>query len=147
VQLPLEFRNFYLRLIRKYAKVTLLLTEPPKKGGSPGRAKCEWTRDVELGFRKVRKVFSKAMIVQHFHWAERIILQTGESQFETAGIPNPYDGCGVLRPVCLYSRKCSPADKNYDTYQVRVSGYRSNRKAVSALTRERQLHVLNSVQG
>ena len=34
----------------------------------------------------------------------------------SAGILNQYDGFGVLRPVNCYSKKCSSAKQNYDTY-------------------------------
>jgi len=40
----------------------------------------------------------------------------GMSGFEIAGILNQYNVFVVLRPVNFYSRKCSPAKKNYDTY-------------------------------
>jgi len=45
-----------------------------------------------------------------------IILQRDASGFEIAGILNQYDGFGILRPINFYSRKCSPAEQNYDTY-------------------------------
>src|SRR5882757_7029225 len=51
VQVLLGFMNFYRRFIRKYAKVTLPLTELLKKSEtsrgmkSEGSAKWEWTRD------------------------------------------------------------------------------------------------------
>jgi hypothetical protein len=45
-----------------------------------------------------------------------ITLQTDASGFAIAGILNQFDGFGVLRPTSFYSRKCSPAEQNYDTY-------------------------------
>ena len=54
--------------------------------------------------------------MQHFDPENPIILQTDASRFAIAGIVNQYDGFGVLRPVSFYSRKCSPAEQNYDTY-------------------------------
>jgi len=38
------------------------------------------------------------------------------SGFAIAGILNQYDGFRTLRPVNVYSRECSPAKQNYDTY-------------------------------
>ena len=135
VQALLGFTNFYPRFIRKYAKVTLPLTELLKKadttrapkqpsGSSGGRSqapqklstKWELTREAEVGFPKLTKAFTEASILQHFDPAQPIILQTDSSGFAIAGILNLYDGFGTLRPVNFYSRKCSPAEQNYDMY-------------------------------
>jgi len=121
------FANFYRRFIRKYAKVTFPLTELLKrretadttkhsqKSNKP-RYKWEWTRDAELAFQKLKKAFTDAPILQHFDLQKPIILQTDASGFAIAGILNQFDGFGILRPVNFYSRKCSAAEQNYDTY-------------------------------
>jgi hypothetical protein len=131
-QVLLGFTNFYRRFIRKYAKVTLPLTEllqkadkagePPQgrpqhqKSENRGKVKWEWTRQAELAFWKLKKTFTKAPILQHFDPAKPIILQTDASGFAIAAIFNQYGGFGVLRPDNFYSRKCSAAEQNYDTY-------------------------------
>ena len=131
VQVLLGFTNFYRRLIRKYAKVTLpvreLLKKADKAGEPPegrprrqksenrGKVKWEWTRQAELGFRKLKRTFTEAPILQHFDQAKPIILQKDASGFPIAGILNQYNGFGVVRPVNFYSRKCSSAEQNYDT--------------------------------
>jgi len=79
-------------------------------------AKWEWTQEAELAFRKLNRTFTEAPILQHFDPAKPIIPQTDVSGFAIAGILNQYDVFGVLRPVDFYSRKCSPAEQNYDTY-------------------------------
>lgn len=61
-------------------------------------------------------MFTEVPILQHFDPAKPIILQTDASGFAIAGILNQYDGFGTLRPVTFYSRKCSPAKQNYNTY-------------------------------
>jgi len=102
--------------------VTLPLTELLKNSEtsrgkkSEGSAKWEWTREAELAFRKLKRTFTEAPILQHFDPAKPIILQTDASGFAIAGILNQYDVLGVLRPGNFYSRKCSPAEQNYDTY-------------------------------
>jgi len=127
VQVLLGFANFYRRFIRKYAKVTFPLTELLKRGetadttkhsqkSNKPRYKWEWTRDAELAFRKLKKAFTDAPILQHFDPQKPIILQTDASGFAIAGILNQFDGFGILRPVNFYSRKCSAAEQNYDTY-------------------------------
>jgi len=129
VQVLLGFGNFYRRFIRKYAKVRLPLTELWKSRAPGGKKssrfseeattrsqpitqKWEWTREAELAFRKLKRAFTEAPILQHFDPAKPIILQTDASGFAIAGILNQYDGFGTLRPVNFYSRKCSSAEQN-----------------------------------
>ena len=85
VQVLRGFANFYWRFIRKYAKVTapisnLLMTQ--------GSRKCEWTRDAELTFRKLKKAFTEPPILQPCNPQKPIILQTDASGFAIAGILN-----------------------------------------------------------
>jgi len=118
VQVLLGLTNFYRIFIRKYAKVTLPLTEFRKNSDtfrgkkSGGSAKWEWTREAELAFRKLKRTFTEAPILQHFNRAKQIILQTEASGFAIAGILNQYDVSGVLRLVNFPSRECSPAEQN-----------------------------------
>jgi len=84
-----------------------------KSGCSP---KWEWTREAELVFRKLKWTFTEALILQHFDLAMPIILQMDVSGFVIAGVLNQYDVFAVLRAVHFYSRKRSPAEQNYDTY-------------------------------
>jgi hypothetical protein len=122
-QVLLGFTNFYRRFVRNHAKLTLpmseLLKKPEtsprgKKGTHP--AKWQWMRQAEVAFRKLKRTLTKAPILQHFDPAKPIILQTDPSGFAITGILNQYDGFGVLRPVNFYSRMCSSAKQNYDTY-------------------------------
>jgi hypothetical protein len=69
-----------------------------------------------LAFQKLKRTFTKAPILQHFDPTKQIILQMDASGFAIAGILNQYDSFRVLRPVNVYSRKCSSAEQNYDTY-------------------------------
>jgi hypothetical protein len=112
VQILLGFTNFYRRFIRRYAKLTAPISDLLKKTSE----KWEWTRAAELAFQKLKNAFTEAPILQHFDPAKPITLQTDASGFAIAGILNQYDGYGILRPVAFYSRKCSPAEQNYDTY-------------------------------
>jgi hypothetical protein len=58
--------------------------------------KWEWTRDANLAFRKLKKAFTEAPILQHFNPHKPIILQTDASSFAIAGIINQYDRFGIL---------------------------------------------------
>jgi hypothetical protein len=132
VQVLLRFTNFYRRLIRKYAKVTLPLTELLKKAdkaGEPlegrprrqksenrGKVKWEWMWQAELALRKLKRTFTEAPILQHFDKAKPRIIQMVVRAFMIVGVLNQYDAFGVLRWVNFYLRKCSSDEQNYDTY-------------------------------
>jgi hypothetical protein len=113
VQVLLGFANFYRRFLRKYAMVTAPISTLLKTQGS---RKWEWTRDAELTSRKLKKAFPEAPILQHFNPQTWIILQADGCGFTITGILNRYDGLGMRRPVNFYSRKCSAAEQNYNTY-------------------------------
>jgi len=117
IQVLLPFTDFYRRFIRQSAKITTPISDLLKN--SPG--KWEWTRVAELAFRKLKKAFTEAPIPQYFDPANRIILRMDGSGFAIAGIINLYDGFGILRPVNFYSRRCSPAEQKYDTYDRELS--------------------------
>jgi len=108
----LGFTNFYRRFIREYTKVKTTISDLPKKSTSTS----EWTRKAELSFWKLKKAFTAAPIHQHINPATPIVLQTDASGISIAGILNHYDGFSFLRPVIFYSRKCSPAEHNCNTY-------------------------------
>ena len=122
VQVLLGLTNFYQIFIRKYAKVTLPLTELLKKSetSSSKKPECstkwEWTWEAELAFRQLQRTVTEAPILQHFDPSKPIILQKVASAFAIVGILHQYDVFRVLRPVNFNSRNCSSAEQNYDTY-------------------------------
>jgi hypothetical protein len=111
IQILIGFKNFYRRFIQKYGKVTTPISDLFKKTVN---AKWEWMREAELAFRKIKKAFTDATILQHFDPARPFILQTNASGCAIASILNDFDGFGILRQVNFYCRKCSPAEQNYD---------------------------------
>jgi hypothetical protein len=113
VQVLIGFTNFYRRFVKKYAKVTAPISDLLKKEAS---GKWEWTQHAEIALQKLKRAFTEAPILQHFDPEKPITLQSDASGFAIASILNQFDGFGVLRPTSFYSRKCTPAEQNYDTY-------------------------------
>jgi hypothetical protein len=107
------FTNFYRRFVKKYAKGTAPVSELLKKKAS---GKWEWTQHAEIALQKLKRAFIEAPILQHFDPEKPITPQTDASGFAIAGIFNQFDGFGVLRPTAFYSRKCTPTEQNYETY-------------------------------
>jgi len=59
--------------------VTTLISDLLKKAEisrTPKQLKWEWTRDAELAFRKLKRAFTNAPILNHFDLAKPIILHT-----------------------------------------------------------------------
>jgi hypothetical protein len=92
IQVLLGFVNFYRRFIRKYAKITLPITEllrymetarAPRASEGPLRPARirKWTREAELAFVKLKKAFTEAPIFLYFDPAKPIILQIDASGF------------------------------------------------------------------
>ena len=84
-QVLFAFANFYRRFIQKYAKVTFPFRELLKRAETADttkhsqkpkklRYKWEWTRDAELVFRKLKKTFPDAPVLQHFDPQQPILL-------------------------------------------------------------------------
>ena len=131
VPMLLGFANCYQQFIRKYAKVTLHLTEllrtteivcslkaPGNAPGIPNKPLPEWksTREAELAFRNLKKAFTDHLILQHFDSAKPRNLETNATGFAIACILNYNHGFRTLRPVNFYYRKYSHAKQSYDTY-------------------------------
>jgi hypothetical protein len=106
--------NFYRSFVKQYAKVTAPITDLLTK--PYGSAKWEWTRKEDTALQNLKRAFTEAQILQHFDVEKPITLQTNASGFAIAGILKRFNGVGVLRPTSFYSRKCTPAEQNYDTY-------------------------------
>jgi hypothetical protein len=73
-----------------------------------------------LACGKHKIIFTEAAIPQHFDLPKLIILQMYASGFTIACILNQFNVFGVLRRVNFYSRKCSPGEQNYDTYDRKL---------------------------
>jgi len=82
---------------------------------SEGSSRWEWTWQAGWAFRKLKRTFTEAPILQHVDPAMLSIVQTDPSGFAIAGYLKQYDVFGVHRPVNFYRCKCCPAEQNYDT--------------------------------
>jgi hypothetical protein len=116
VQVLMSYTNFYQRFVKKYAKVTAPITDLLKKPSAGGSKKWKWRREADAAFQKLKRAFTKVPILQHFDADKPITPRSDASGFAIAGIFNQFDGFEVLKPTSFYSRKCNPAEQNYDTY-------------------------------
>jgi hypothetical protein len=110
-------QNSHLRFIGNYGKVTAAISNLPKTHGS---RKWECTQNAEPAFRKLKKAFTSAPILQHIKQQKLFIQQPYACGFAIAGSVNLYDRFGILRPINLYSQHCSPTEYNYHSYDWEI---------------------------
>jgi chemotaxis protein CheY-P-specific phosphatase CheC len=110
VQIFLGFANFYRRFIDGYSRTVLPITSLLRKG-----QRFEWTQEAQKAFDELKSLFTTAPILRHFDPNLPITLHVDSSGFAISGIiSQPHEG--HLHPVAFWSRKCTPAECNYDIH-------------------------------
>jgi hypothetical protein len=107
----LGFANFYRRFIRDFSKVALPMYALTKKN-----VEFRWNPEAEASFQKLKHAFITAPILLQFDADRETVVETDSSGYCNGGVMLQYDKDGVLRPCAYFSRKCSPAESNYEIY-------------------------------
>ena len=82
----------------------------------------EWNNEQQLAFEHVKKVLTTAPTLQVFDPTKDIVIETDASLVGVAAVllqPNNNDD-SLLAPVVYYSRKLTPAQKNYPPVQLEL---------------------------
>jgi len=111
VQMFLGFANFYRRFIKNYSKITMAMTNLLRKD-----TKFYWNLDADKAFRRLKKAFTTAPILQHFDRAKPAVVEADASSVGLGGVLSQYDDNGILHPCAFHSRKFNPAECNYEIY-------------------------------
>ncbi|KAI3638678.1 hypothetical protein MIR68_003176 [Amoeboaphelidium protococcarum] len=111
VQMLLGFLNFYRRLIKNFAKLTMPFTLLLKKD-----VQFCWGEEQKAALEQMKKVFADPQFLMHPNEEKPFIVETDSSDFAIAGVLSQYDENGELRPVAFYSRQMIPAERNYEIY-------------------------------
>ncbi|KAH0609145.1 uncharacterized protein H6S33_001373 [Morchella sextelata] len=111
VQAFLGFVNSYRRFIRRFSELASPLTRLTRKDIS-----FERTPKAQTAFNALKEAFTTAPILTHFDLEKEITVETDASDYVAAGVLSQYDDNGTLRPVAYFSKKHSPAECNYETY-------------------------------
>src|SRR2546430_6587021 len=124
VQVFLGFTNFYRRFIANYSKIATPLTAL-LKGSKNGKKTGPYIlmKEAKDAFRKLKAAFAMAPVLQHFDPEKPIRIETDASGFAVAAILSQPGTPMVGRrsdahwhPVAFWSRKMTPAERNYDTH-------------------------------
>ena len=104
----LGFANFYHRFVDGFSRVVSPITILLRKG-----QRFHWSRQAQSAFDELKRRFTTAPILKHFDPDLPIRLHTDASGFAISGIVSQlHDPHWHL--VAFYSRKCTPAECNYD---------------------------------
>jgi len=110
VQIFLGFTNFYRRFIDGYSRVVIPITSLLRKG-----RRFEWNSHAQEAFDNLKSLFASEPLLRHFDPELPTTLHTDSSGFALSGIiSQPHDG--RLHPIAYWSRKCIPAECNYDIH-------------------------------
>jgi len=115
VQQFLGFCNYYQRFIPKYFDKAEPLTRLTKKDEP-----FIWETEQRLAFGMMVTAFTTAPVLGHFNLDREVIIETDASDYVSAGVLSQYDDEGVLHPVAYFSKKHSPAECNYDIYDMEL---------------------------
>ena len=110
IQVFLGFTNFYRRFVENYSGVVTPITNLLRKNN-----KFEWSDDVQRAFEKLKSLFSNEPLLRHFNPELPIQLHTDSSGFAICGIISQLSD-DRWHPVAYWSRKCTPAECNYDIH-------------------------------
>jgi len=107
----LGFANFYRQFIRGYSDIIRPLTELTKKGTT-----FVWTKAANEAFEQLKQMFVSDPILVQFDPEQDTIVEADSSGYVVGGTLSQYDNKGLLRTCAYFSRKCTPAECNYEIH-------------------------------
>ena len=111
VQIFIGFANFYRRFIKNFSDICMLITNLLK-----GENKSFfWGRDQQEAFEYLKRCFTTAPILCHFHPDRDTVVETNASDYALGCILSQIQN-KQLHPVAFHSRKLSSVERNYDIH-------------------------------
>ncbi|KAL0147094.1 hypothetical protein M9458_057618, partial [Cirrhinus mrigala] len=108
----LGFANFYRRFIKGYSHITNPLTNLLK--GHPKT--LNWTTEATTAFETLKKAFTQAPLLTHPDPDLPFVVEVDASTTGVGAVLSQHHGTPPrLHPCAYFSRKLSPAERNYDT--------------------------------
>ena len=77
-----------------------------------------WGPEQQKVFDNLKVAFNTAFILLHYDPDKQAVVKTDASDYMTAGIFFQYDDNGQLKPVVYFFCKMSPAECNYEIYDL-----------------------------
>lgn len=129
IRIFVGFANYYRRFIRRFSRLAAPLNRMTEKvvgdaiGGARQRREesqeVKLTQEAREAFLALKRAFVTAPILRHFDPARAIRVETDASGFAISGVlsqQHEFEGKMQWYPVAYFSRKMTPAERNYDTH-------------------------------
>ena len=104
--------GYYRRYVKNFADLTFPLTELLKKGQA-----FKWTDQCEESFRNLQRVLCSSPVLASPDFDKTFKLACDASNVAVGAVLLQEDAKGVDHPVAYFSKKLSPAQKNYATVE------------------------------
>ena len=130
----LGFTGFYRQFIEGYSTIALPLTRsvkskiierPSKNDPSKLKRKVHYeafhpTDEHRAAFAKLKAAFKPDIVLRHFDPKEPLHIFTDASGWASGGVLKQRNSKGVLQPIAFFSKKHTPAECNYDIYDLEL---------------------------
>ncbi|XP_026683330.1 uncharacterized protein LOC113469664 [Diaphorina citri] len=130
--------NFYHRFHSSMAEVQAPLH---LKGNLRSNALLEWTPEMETAFVKAKEILVNKVTLAYPHPDFPLSVMTDASNTAIGGTINQ-DQNGVVRPLAFFSRKLSPAEQKYSTYDRELLAIFATVKRFDYLLEGRRFTIL-----
>ena len=104
--------GYYRRFLKNFASIVAPLTDLLKKD-----RKFEWSNVCEESFENAKNVLVSYPVMLAPNFSKPFVLATDASNLGAGAVLLQEDDQGVEHPVCYYSKKFSPAQKNYSVIE------------------------------
>ena len=106
----LGFANFYRGFIPDYSRVAAPLTQLT----SP-TSPFTWSPGAYQAFQRLKTLFTHAPVLQHPDQARQFLVEVDASESGVGAVLSQRSAAtGKLHPCAFFSRRLSPAERNYD---------------------------------
>ena len=104
------FANFYRRFIKGFSTIIFPITQLTKQN-----IRFHWSPEAQTAFSVLKKLFTTAPILRHLDPTLPYLLDVDASEVAVGAVISQRQGVkDLVHPVAFFSRKLSPAERNYD---------------------------------
>ena len=115
VQKFLGFANYYRRFIEGFAFITRPLHDMVKKD-----KKWEWTERQKKVFKKLKKWFTKELVLAALDLDKKMRMEVDASDYATGGVLSMECKDGKWRPVAFLSKSLNETERNYEIHDKEI---------------------------